>query len=160
MLLPNPLTQSGVIAGLIFHGAQGFMQQGQWSGLATGLVEGFLGAVLGIWLFDLLRIGGTLALGQEAMGGGDAKLAAMIGGLARLALNASEFPAGLLCGSCDWGRGDSFGINWPTTTHSLWSLSGVGGWLGHLYRRSPDLDLSPLDGTIIYIPIPDKIGTL
>ncbi len=78
MLLPNLLTQSGVIAGLIFHGSIGFFH-GQLPGLGAGLLEGFLGAVIGLWLFDLIRIGGTLALGQEAMGGGDAKLAAMIG---------------------------------------------------------------------------------
>ena len=79
MLLPNALTQSGVIVGLIFQGINGLAHQGQITGLATGVLEGFLGAVVGIWLFDLVRIGGTLALGQEAMGAGDAKLAAMIG---------------------------------------------------------------------------------
>lgn len=36
-------------------------------------------AVLGIWLFEIIRWAGTLALGQPAMGGGDPKLAAMIG---------------------------------------------------------------------------------
>jgi leader peptidase (prepilin peptidase) / N-methyltransferase len=78
MTLPNSLTQSGVVLGLIFQALLGW-GMGEWSGLAHGLVSGFGAAVLGIWVFDLIRMVGSLALGQTAMGGGDAKLAAMIG---------------------------------------------------------------------------------
>lgn len=70
MTLPNPLTQSGLVVGLIFQFVTG--------GVA-GLMGGIIGAVLGIWLFDLLTILGSVAFGQTAMGGGDAKLAAMMG---------------------------------------------------------------------------------
>jgi len=35
--------------------------------------------VLGLWLFDLITTVGSIVLGQAAMGGGDAKLAAMLG---------------------------------------------------------------------------------
>ncbi|NJK40894.1 MAG: prepilin peptidase [Acaryochloridaceae cyanobacterium SU_2_1] len=79
MLLPNPLTQTGVITGLLFQGALGWLINQQPAGLAEGLITGFLGAVIGIWLFDLIGFAGSLALKQTAMGGGDGKLAAMIG---------------------------------------------------------------------------------
>jgi leader peptidase (prepilin peptidase)/N-methyltransferase len=36
-------------------------------------------AVLGLWLFTLISWGGAFLLGQPAMGGGDGKLAAMLG---------------------------------------------------------------------------------
>ncbi len=78
MTLPNPLTQSGVILGLMFQALLGW-GTGSWTGLAHGVVSGFGAAVLGIWVFDLIRLIGSLAFGQTAMGGGDAKLAAMIG---------------------------------------------------------------------------------
>ncbi len=75
MTLPNVLTQSGLLLGLGFQGLRGW-QAGQ---LPSYLLLGIGSAVLGMWLFDLIRWGGTLALGQTAMGGGDPKLAAMIG---------------------------------------------------------------------------------
>ena len=40
---------------------------------------GILGAVLGLWLLDLIALTGSLLLGKTAMGGGDPKLAAMMG---------------------------------------------------------------------------------
>ncbi|MGB7417199.1 MAG: prepilin peptidase [Thermosynechococcaceae cyanobacterium] len=78
MTLPNRLTQSGLILGLIFQVCVGW-SIGGWTGLAEGFVAGFGAAVLGIWVFDSIRIAGSLILGQAAMGGGDSKLAAMIG---------------------------------------------------------------------------------
>jgi len=77
MTLPNSLTQTGLVAGLGFQAIAGSFNLG--SGPAHQLAMGILGAVLGIWLFDIMSFIGTLALGQPAMGGGDAKLAAMIG---------------------------------------------------------------------------------
>lgn len=77
MLLPNPLTQSGLVLGIFYQ---------LLVGLALGsdaipgqLILGVGGAVLGIWLFDGISLIGSMALGQPAMGAGDAKLAAMIG---------------------------------------------------------------------------------
>lgn len=78
MTLPNQLTQSGLVAGLGFQAIAGLLNLGG-TDLAPFLSQGILGAVLGVWLFDLIGLLGTLALGQEAMGAGDAKLAAMIG---------------------------------------------------------------------------------
>nr|WP_297060502.1 A24 family peptidase [Thermosynechococcus sp. M3746_W2019_013] len=70
MTLPHPLTKWGLITGLLVRGLT--------TGLG-GLTEGIIAAVIGIWLFDLIRWGGAIAFHQEVMGGGDGKLAAMIG---------------------------------------------------------------------------------
>jgi leader peptidase (prepilin peptidase)/N-methyltransferase len=75
MTLPNLLTQGGLVAGLAFQLLLGW-QRGQ---IPQFLMLGIASAVLGIWLFDIFLWGGTLLLGQPAMGGGDPKLAAAIG---------------------------------------------------------------------------------
>jgi len=75
MTLPGVLTKSGLALGLLFQTSWGWLQ-GQ--GLA-GLWQALLGALVGLWLFDGMRLGGTLYLDQEAMGAGDPKLAAMLG---------------------------------------------------------------------------------
>ncbi|AFY79085.1 MAG: prepilin peptidase [Hydrococcus sp. C42_A2020_068] len=75
MTLPNALTQSGLVVGLGFHTLQGW-QEGH---IANYLMLGIGSAVLGIWLFDAIRLIGSIAYGQTAMGGGDPKLAATIG---------------------------------------------------------------------------------
>ena len=75
MLLPNSLTKSGLVAGLIFHLLLGWHQ----GNLIPSLFGAIAAAVLGLWSFDLIRLGGSLLLGQEGMGNGDPKLAAMIG---------------------------------------------------------------------------------
>jgi leader peptidase (prepilin peptidase)/N-methyltransferase len=75
MTLPNQLTQSGLVLGLVFQGIIG------WHGgeLIEQLMFGVFGMVLGIWLLDAINFLGTVIIGQPAMGGGDAKLLAMIG---------------------------------------------------------------------------------
>ena len=78
MILPNPLTQSGLLLGLLFQAVIGW-QDKQLTGVAIYLMAGIFGAVLGIWLLDTIALLGTLALGREAMGAGDAKLMATIG---------------------------------------------------------------------------------
>jgi leader peptidase (prepilin peptidase)/N-methyltransferase len=78
MTLPDELTQSGLSIGLGFQTIQGWYNN-SLTGSIEGLMGGIVGAVLGIWLFDAIVIIGTIALGQAAMGGGDPKLAAMIG---------------------------------------------------------------------------------
>lgn len=79
LTLPNSLTQSGLIAGVGFQATLGWVNSGSFSGTISQLMAGVMGAVLGIWLFDLITILGSIALGQTAMGAGDAKLAAMLG---------------------------------------------------------------------------------
>jgi leader peptidase (prepilin peptidase) / N-methyltransferase len=79
MTLPNSLTQSGLIVGLMFQVGVGWVNDPSLSGITSQLMTGILGAVIGLWLFDLITIVGSMAFGQTAMGGGDAKLAAMMG---------------------------------------------------------------------------------
>lgn len=79
MTLPNPLTQSGLILGLLFQICVGFLTSATWVGAINQLISGVVGVVLGLWLFDAIIIIGSIAFGQAAMGGGDAKLAAMLG---------------------------------------------------------------------------------
>jgi leader peptidase (prepilin peptidase)/N-methyltransferase len=79
MTLPNPLTQSGLIAGLMFQAIAGFTATASLTGSIHQFMAGVLGAVVGIWLVEIISIVGTITLGQTAMGGGDAKLAAMMG---------------------------------------------------------------------------------
>ncbi len=87
-ILPNPLTQSGLVLGLVFQAVLGGwaigaaapdLGPGLLQGAIQGLMGGVIGAVLGIWLLGAIRFFGSIALGQPAMGGGDAKLAAMMG---------------------------------------------------------------------------------
>ncbi len=70
MTLPNALTASGAILGLV------------WALLPTGgpgIFPAVLGLAIGLWSLDLLGFFGSLALGQPAMGGGDSKLAGLLG---------------------------------------------------------------------------------
>jgi leader peptidase (prepilin peptidase)/N-methyltransferase len=79
MTLPNPLTQSGLILGLVFQMSIGFLSTTSWVGVGNHLILGIFGAVMGLWLFDSISILGSLAYGKAVMGAGDAKLAAMMG---------------------------------------------------------------------------------
>jgi leader peptidase (prepilin peptidase)/N-methyltransferase len=80
MTLPNPLTQSGLVLGIAFQVMVGFLPEGSsWSTLANHLMMAIVGAVLGLWLFDAIATVGSIVFGKTAMGGGDAKLAAMMG---------------------------------------------------------------------------------
>jgi leader peptidase (prepilin peptidase)/N-methyltransferase len=75
MTLPNALTQSGLVLGLGFQCLRGW----QAAEIPQFLMQGLGGAVLGVWIFDIILVVGTLLYKQPAMGGGDPKLAAMIG---------------------------------------------------------------------------------
>lgn len=79
LTLPNPLTQSGLVLGLGFQTILGFLSTASIVGGIQGLIGSAIAAVMGIWLLDIITIVGSLALGKPAMGGGDAKLFAMIG---------------------------------------------------------------------------------
>lgn len=79
MTLPNTLTQSGLVLGLVFQAIVGWSTSASLAGVASQLWVGVLGAVVGIWVFDAITIAGSVIFGQTAMGGGDAKLAAMMG---------------------------------------------------------------------------------
>ncbi|AFY34944.1 type 4 prepilin peptidase 1 [Calothrix sp. PCC 7507] len=79
MTLPNQLTQSGLVVGIIFQMVVGYLPAGNGVELVKHLMMGIVGAVLGLWLFDAIALIGSIALGKTAMGAGDAKLAAMMG---------------------------------------------------------------------------------
>lgn len=78
MILPNSLTQSGLVIGMIWQTWLGFTVGGINSA-SLYLFISILSAVVGIWLFDAIRLIGSVVFGKPAMGGGDPKLAAMIG---------------------------------------------------------------------------------
>ena len=78
MTLPASLTKSGLVLGLVFQIIIGW-NNGQMPGIAQELMLGVSGAVLGIWLLEIIRIVGSLIFQQEAMGDGDSKLMATIG---------------------------------------------------------------------------------
>jgi leader peptidase (prepilin peptidase)/N-methyltransferase len=85
LTLPHPLTTSGLGMGLVFQVVSGLGgssvggNQPLFVHPMTSLMVGIEGAVLGIWLWDTIRVLGSVLLGRPAMGGGDANLSAMIG---------------------------------------------------------------------------------
>ncbi len=110
LTLPNALTQSGLIAGLLFQVAAGWVTTESWTGAASFLMNGLMGAVLGIWLFDLITIVGSVMFGQTAMGGGDAKLAAMMG--AWLGWKLLLLASFLACGIGAFVGGGAIALGW------------------------------------------------
>ncbi len=79
MTLPNSLTSSGLVLGLIFQTYWGYQVTHSPVGAVHYLVGSIGGMVLGIWLYDTIQILGSLLLGQLAQGGGDAKLMGLLG---------------------------------------------------------------------------------
>lgn len=79
MTLPNPLTSSGLVLGLVFQTFLGYQITHTPAGAAQYFIGAIGGMVLGIWIYDLIQILGTLLMGQVAQGGGDAKLMGMVG---------------------------------------------------------------------------------
>jgi leader peptidase (prepilin peptidase)/N-methyltransferase len=81
LTLPNVLTQSGLLLGVLAQVVLKSSSGATWESAiaAQGLMDAVLGAVVGIWIFDLIGLGGALLIGQPVMGGGDGKLAAMLG---------------------------------------------------------------------------------
>ena len=82
MTLPNSLTASGLILGWGFQGWMGYLAMptllsGLLSGV-SGALMAFFASIFGLWLFDFVGVAGSRAFGKAAMGGGDAKLAAMM----------------------------------------------------------------------------------
>lgn len=76
MTLPEGLLTSGLVLGVIFHLLLAVQNREQFS---ENFIFSIGGIVLGLWLFETIRLGGTFAAGQPAMGNGDPKLAGMIG---------------------------------------------------------------------------------
>jgi leader peptidase (prepilin peptidase) / N-methyltransferase len=79
MTLPNPLTSSGLVLGVVFQTFLGYQETQTIAGAVQYFIGSIGGMVLGIWIYDIIQILGTLLMGQLAQGGGDAKLMGMIG---------------------------------------------------------------------------------
>ncbi|MEG4271458.1 MULTISPECIES: prepilin peptidase [unclassified Microcoleus] len=80
MTLPNSLTRSGLVFGLVFQVAKGWWPTfSPIDSIHYLVLDGIAGAVVGLWLFDAIGLAGTIGLGQNAMGAGDTKLAALMG---------------------------------------------------------------------------------
>jgi leader peptidase (prepilin peptidase) / N-methyltransferase len=75
MTLPNPLTQSGLVLGLVFH----TVTAPSLPTAVQAFVMSAIAAVLGLWLLDIISLLGSFVFGQPAMGAGDSKLMAMMG---------------------------------------------------------------------------------
>ncbi|WP_264320431.1 prepilin peptidase [Zarconia navalis] len=76
--LPNSLTQSGLVLGAIFQVALAGEVDGEPTRIEALMVS-IVGAVIGIWVLDIISLVGSVILRQTAMGEGDAKLMAMMG---------------------------------------------------------------------------------
>ncbi|MCS7030125.1 MAG: prepilin peptidase [Gloeomargarita sp. SKYG116] len=69
LTLPDSLLKSGLAAGLLWQGIHG------WPDFHAGV----LGMVVGLWLLDIIGWVASIVMGQPALGGGDPKLAALLG---------------------------------------------------------------------------------
>ncbi|MEM9924549.1 MAG: prepilin peptidase [Cyanobacteria bacterium P01_D01_bin.50] len=79
MTLPSELTKSGLVLGILFQIILGFIPQFNWLTLINQVMLAIAAAVLGLWMFDVIARIGTIVFRKDAMGAGDAKLAAMMG---------------------------------------------------------------------------------
>jgi leader peptidase (prepilin peptidase) / N-methyltransferase len=79
MELPSELTRAGILVGLLFRTFYPIWVTGLGNAGPPGLVDSLYGLLLGIGLFDTISFVGEKIMGKEAMGGGDAILAAMMG---------------------------------------------------------------------------------
>lgn len=78
MTLPSALTKSGLVLGLVFQTFLGW-HDGGTRGAIDGLFASIVAAVAGIWMLDAIGISALVIMGRHGMGGGDGKLAAMMG---------------------------------------------------------------------------------
>lgn len=76
LTLPNSLTMSGVCLGWL---AQALLALMAHQSVMNALMASVAASIFGLWLFDGISILGVAMLGKAAMGGGDGKLASMLG---------------------------------------------------------------------------------
>jgi len=79
MTLPEPLTKSGLVLGLVFQIIVGWGLEANSVGAIRHLMSGIGGSVVGLWLFDTIALVGALIFSKAALGAGDTKLVAMMG---------------------------------------------------------------------------------
>jgi leader peptidase (prepilin peptidase) / N-methyltransferase len=157
MTLPNPLTQSGLVLGLIFQVVVGYLDTHSFGGIREHLIQGIFGMVLGIWIYDTIQIVGTWMLGQAAQGGGDAKLMAMVGAwLGWKAVLLSGFLASV-CGSIVMGGALVLGIIKRRQQFPLGPFIAIGAtialfagdWLIDSYQRVTET----IDRNLLFTPL-------
>jgi leader peptidase (prepilin peptidase) / N-methyltransferase len=68
-IIPNEFTLGGLLIGVVFSAIGGF----------SGFAEALLGAAIGFGLLWLVAIAGSWLFREDAMGGGDIKMMAMVG---------------------------------------------------------------------------------
>ncbi|MEM6253863.1 MAG: prepilin peptidase [Cyanobacteria bacterium P01_D01_bin.156] len=76
LTLPNPLTMSGVCLGWLTHA---LIAATTGTSVTSSLVVSIGSSILGLWVFDAISLLGAMVVGKTVMGGGDGKLAAMLG---------------------------------------------------------------------------------
>ncbi len=79
MELPDEITRPFVALGVLFHTLVPLLGTQDGNQASLGLMQSLWGIVFALGLFDILAYGSEKLLGKEGMGGGDAKLAAMLG---------------------------------------------------------------------------------
>jgi leader peptidase (prepilin peptidase) / N-methyltransferase len=79
MTLPNELTQSGLVMGLLFQVGLGAIAADPGPAIAAHLLQGLLGMAVGIWVLAPVALLVSVWLQKNALGGGDPKLLAMVG---------------------------------------------------------------------------------
>lgn len=79
MTLPNQPMVLGVISGWCWQGWLVHQVGGTLAATVSAVVASIAASLLGLWLISLTRIFGSITMSTEAMGGADAKLAAMLG---------------------------------------------------------------------------------
>jgi leader peptidase (prepilin peptidase) / N-methyltransferase len=79
MELPDEITRPFVALGVFFHTLVPLLGSHDGNQASQGLMQSLWGIVFALGLFDVLAYGSEKLLGKEGMGGGDAKLAAMLG---------------------------------------------------------------------------------
>jgi len=79
MELPDEITRPFVALGVLFHTLVPLLATDDGNQASIGLMQSLWGIVFALGLFDVLSYGSEKLLGKEGMGGGDAKLAAMLG---------------------------------------------------------------------------------
>ncbi len=77
-IIPDEFTIGGLVLGLILTGVGGFILNGG-PGAVHGLAFSFIGGAVGFGILWVVGWLGTIILKQDAMGGGDIKMMAMVG---------------------------------------------------------------------------------
>ena len=132
MELPSELTRAGILVGLLFRTFYPVFATGRWDAGPPGLVDALYGLVLGIGLFDSISYIGEKIIGQEAMGGGDAVLAALMGVWLGWKILLVTLAIGFCLGALIGGLGLATGRlkrEEPLPFGPFLALGGIGGLL-------------------------------